>query len=341
MVLVPKRIATTLFAVLILYTLHTPLCASGRKDSDSAKFATSEELSKQNNPAAGEQQAAPSATQSDEAPNIQSEQQPNAQPSQQTVPPVHLSALISLEIPLCSATRTPEIMVTGHEVHAYTGFTLCYREDYEVAEWVSYELTKSELNAVVGRTDDFRADTKITTGSATPQDYTKSGYDRGHLAPAADMEWSEKAVRDSFLMSNMTPQLPQFNRGMWKELESEVRTWADRFENIYVVTGPVLEKSPAAYKRIGSDEVCVPDYFYKVLLSQLKDEKQTIIAIAFILPNAACSGTIADYAVPVDEVEQRTGIDFFSLLPDDIEAPLEAKVVTDAWFCSDVSNGTK
>ena len=170
-----------------------------------------------------------------------------------------------MELPLCSGSGN--IHAEDHEIHYYKGFELCYRESYEVAEWVSYTLTQEEAQNNSGRTYDFRLDPSITTGSALPSDYYKSGYDRGHLAPAADMGWSSESVSESFYMSNMTPQLPDFNRGMWKDLEGMVRQWAVRFGEVTVVTGPVLEKSAAEYSSIGKNNVSVPEFFYKALLA--------------------------------------------------------------------------
>lgn len=219
--------------------------------------------------------------------------------------------------------------VPGHEVHTYAGFELCYREDYEDSEWVAYTITREKLVSVIKRTDDFRADTSITTGSATPADYKASGYDRGHLAPAADMQWSSETMHESFLMSNMTPQAPQLNRGMWKELEENVRKWAQNFGEVTVVTGPVLEKPSAEYSSIGSNKVAVPEFFYKALLSK-SNNGDTIMA-AFIMPNKKCEGEIWDYAVSVDEIEERTGIDFFSALDDSIENETEKNINLSEW----------
>lgn len=233
-----------------------------------------------------------------------------------------------LEIPVCKATASHG-NGNDHEVHTYSGFTLCYRETYEQSEWVAYTLTREKLNSVTGRTNDFRSDTKITTGSAVPKDYTKSGFDRGHLAPAADMEWSIESVHDSFLMSNMSPQTPQFNRGMWKLLEEKVREWVQLYGKVFIVTGPVLEKDSSKYNFIGDNKVSVPEFYYKVLLS-LKDDN-SVSAIGFILPNRKCEGVISDYAVSVDEVEQRTGLDFYSLLPDEIENSVENDVFLSDW----------
>lgn len=270
----------------------------------------------------------------------------------------------TLEIPLCRATLTGT-NGCDHEVHTYSGFVLCYRESYEQSEWVAYTLTRKKLNAVTGRTNDFKSDTKITTESASPKDYTRSGFDRGHLAPAADMEWSTTSVHESFLMSNMSPQVPQFNRGLWKTLEEKVRDWADRYGTLYIVTGPVLEKDAASYDAIGANKVSVPEYFYKVILAPVGETagglqtQRTLgatddasantaslgatadasansggiqyTAVAFILPNRKCEGTILDYAVTVDEAEQRTGLDFYSALPDETEDLIESTFSAAYW----------
>lgn len=233
----------------------------------------------------------------------------------------------NIEIPLCPAIVNGS--AEDHEVHSYNGFQLCYRESYEDAEWVAYVLTRDELNAVTERSNKFHADKEISTGSATPSDYTNSGYDRGHLAPAADLVWSEESMNDSFLMSNMTPQAPDFNRGMWKSLEEQVRSWAQEFSEVVVVTGPILEKDASEYKKIGKNQVAVPEYFYKVLLAQ--DSSGVKIGIAFILPNSKCDGSIWDYSVSIDDVEKRTNLDFFSLLDDSLENQIEANTNFTEW----------
>lgn len=237
-----------------------------------------------------------------------------------------------LEIPVCKGTLSDDEN-DDHEVHTYNGFTLCYRENYEVAEWVAYSLTKEELNAVTGRSDNFKSDTKISTGSAELSDYKGSGYDRGHLAPAADLEWSKESCNDSFLLSNMTPQAPQFNRGLWKTLEEQVRKWAGTFGEVFVVTGPILEKPASEYNSIGKNKVSVPEYFYKVLIADIseKQDGSDLIGCAFILPNQKCEGSIWDYAVSIDEVEKRSGIDFFSLIPDETENSIEKMTDYSKW----------
>ncbi|HAM77797.1 MAG TPA: hypothetical protein DCP61_01235 [Treponema sp.] len=236
-----------------------------------------------------------------------------------------------------SAKEKDEKPPKDHELHTYAGYTLCYRESYEQSEWVAYSLTRSQLeHKVTGRTNDFRADTLISTGSAKPADYKGSGFDRGHLAPAADMAWSLKSAHDSFLMSNMSPQAPSFNRVIWKLLEEAVRNWAQQYGTIYVVTGPVLEKESNEYQSIGESEVAVPEYFYKALLVFIpvyaennsatgEIEAYHVQCAAFIVPNKGSGKDIYKFICSVDLAEERTGLDFFANLPDEVENLAESE----------------
>lgn len=206
------------------------------------------------------------------------------------------------------------------------GYALGYIEYHEQAAWVIYKLTKNEANIKeVKRNNKFKADPEIPTGSATPADYRKSGYDRGHLAPAADMCFSVQTMEDSFYMSNMSPQKPQFNQGIWKDLEKKVRDIAIKEGEIYVVTGPILPKEKTI--TIGANQVTVPDKYYKVVYDLTPPQKM----IGFILPNAGSDKDIFDFAVTVDAVEEATGLDFFSELPVEKQKELESRVNIEEW----------
>ncbi len=196
---------------------------------------------------------------------------------------------------------------TLHPLYRKTGFTLAYDEQYEQAAWVSYILTRHMVESgTEERTDRFRADTLILTGSATPADYLRSGYDRGHLAPAADMKWSAVAMDESFLMSNMSPQLPAFNRGSWRRLEEQVRDWAVKEGRIYVVTGPVLN---GIDRYIGANRVGVPRYYFKAILDLSPPDYK---AIAFLMPNDRAGDDLMSYAITVDSLESVLGLDLFA-----------------------------
>jgi len=177
----------------------------------------------------------------------------------------------------------------------------------------------------VGRTNDFRIDYKVKTGSASLSDYKGSGYDRGHLAPAADFKWSSTVMSESFFMSNMSPQHPSFNRGIWKKLEGSVRNWADDNGEIHVVTGPILNEQ---FSTIGYNKVSIPNYYYKVILDYREPELK---GIGFILPNQKSNSSLQSFAVTIDEVERKTGIDFYHALPDEIENQIESTIDVRKW----------
>ncbi len=220
-----------------------------------------------------------------------------------------------------------EIPYTQHKENIVThvGYSLLYNEAYEQASWVAYEMDATETHKIFERSNKFYPDPKVKTGTATDEDYSHSGYDKGHLAPAADMEWSATAIAESFYYSNMSPQVPGFNRGIWKHLEELVRTWAVENEDIYIVTGPVLTSD---LPRIGIHRVAVPKYFYKVILDY---RQPNVKAIGFILPNESSTQNLQDFAVSIDKVEEVTGLNFFPLLPDKDENELEANVCISCW----------
>ncbi len=227
-----------------------------------------------------------------------------------------------LEIP---ATQANDVIIN------HAGYSLLYNERHEQASWVAYELTESETHKLYERSNKFLVDPKVATGSATDPDYTGSGYDRGHLAPAADMGWSETAMIESFYFSNMSPQLPGFNRGIWKSLEELMRTWAIENDAIYIVTGPVLTDG---LNTIGTNKVSVPNYYYKVILDFSEPSTK---AIGFLLPNESSDRQLQEFAVSIDSVEKVTGIDFFHLLPDDQEMNLESSVCISCWSWKKIS----
>jgi endonuclease G len=208
----------------------------------------------------------------------------------------------------------------------HLGYTLCYSEEDEQAVWVAYELTGQEAEGRLKRSDDFRADPKIPTGSASPDDYKNTGYDRGHLAPAADMGWSKTAMSESFFMSNMSPQKPALNRGAWKELEEQVRLWGRQNGALYVVTGPVLTRKPLDV--IGKNRVTVPAAYYKVVVDV---REPGVKGVGFLMPNAAWKEALQSAVVPIDSVEKVTGLDFFPALDDPVEHAVEASIDLAAW----------
>ncbi len=236
-------------------------------------------------------------------------------------------SILLLSVIFCLSFKSLDYLpVPARDVVRHSYFTLSYNEKYEQANWVCYLLTDSMvLNGGEERSNKFKMDKLVPTESARSADYTKTGYDRGHLCPAADMGFSPVAMGESFFMSNISPQVPEFNRGIWKELETTVREWAKKEKKLLVVTGPVFKDLKGS---IGQEEVAVPGYFYKVILDMTDSPR----LIAFLMPNAGSDRPLTDFAVPADELEKLTGLDFFSQLPEDQENRLEAAVQLAGWF---------
>jgi len=215
------------------------------------------------------------------------------------------------------------------------GYALGYSERYEQPLWVAYRLTAAEVtNAPVRRASSFHADDAIATGSATPQDYAGSGFDRGHLAPAADMRFSAQTMYDSFSMANVSPQVPQFNRGVWRVLEDKVRELALRYDSVVVVTGPVFAtNAPPAI--IGANGVGVPNGFYKIICCT----NVPPWICAYLLPNTATNAPPDMFIVPTVEVERLTGLDFFSALPAEVQTNLKSRVCSPLTHVRGSANG--
>jgi endonuclease G len=211
------------------------------------------------------------------------------------------------------------------QVIRHIAYTLCYNEPHEQASWVAYELTRAETQKAVERSNKFMNDPLVKTGSARDADYKASGYDRGHLAPAADMGWSTQAMQESFYYSNMSPQLPSFNRGIWKQLEELVRDWAIAEDTILIITGPILRNG---LPTIGANKVSIPEYYYKAILDL---SGKTHKGIGFILPNRAGSEPLQSYTVSIDSLEKVSGLDFYYQLNDLVERELEKSACIPCW----------
>ena len=207
---------------------------------------------------------------------------------------------------------------------SHFAYDLIYDELHEQAKWVFYKLDSSRIKGPISRTDKFKIDPLVVTGSANHNDYKGSGFDRGHLAPAGDMTWSIQAMNESFYYSNMCPQVPSFNRGIWRKLESKVRSWVTDFDSIYVTTGPVLELNLSS---IGNG-VSVPKSFYKSLVG-FRDSN--LFGIAFLLPNEGSRNELQEFVVTIDSLENLTGIDFNSTLHPKLQSQLEKSVCKDCW----------
>lgn len=194
----------------------------------------------------------------------------------------------------------------GDTIYHRNGYSFSYNEKYEQPNWVQYTITPNDLNCEVKakRKNNFKEDKSVITESASPQDYVGSGYDRGHLKPSADESCDQVQMDETFLMSNMSPQLPQFNRGMWKTLEAHVRDLALFNDSVKIITGGDLNEP---LKVIGDNKVGVPNYYFKIIYVFNKNSSDTI---GYYLPNKKISDNIENYILDINIIEDKVGIKF-------------------------------
>ncbi len=216
----------------------------------------------------------------------------------------------------------PESTTGAIVVHEH--YTLSYSESHEQAEWVAYMLKKSHLTDDDRERPFFIGDPKVKTKSADWRNYKRSGYDRGHLCPAGDRRFSKQAYNETFYTSNISPQDPAFNAGVWNRLEMQVRRWVRKYGTTFVVTGGVLK---TGLEEIGDEDVDVPEHYYKILARGTEREMKVL---AFLVPGKESKKPLREFTVSVDTIEKLTGIDFFEGLGNIGEA-LEKKVVVDGW----------
>ena len=211
----------------------------------------------------------------------------------------------------------------------YKAMTVYFNRLLHIPNCVAYELTNTMVSMADAPTAEKRKNHKFLTdghvaGCPEGSDYRKSGYTRGHMAPAMDMRWDHQAMADCFLMTNMCPQEQKLNNDDWRKLEERIHRWAKRDGRLIVFTGPIMGNNPL---HIGpKNDIAVPDAFFKVIYAPQQQR-----AIAFIYANKPCPASWRNYAVSIDEVERRTGIDFLPSLPNTQQQSLERMSDPTAW----------
>jgi len=223
----------------------------------------------------------------------------------------------------------------------HSAMMLSYNEEHEQANWVAHIILPDIKDGAVTRTNDFRPDPKVKTGTAVEADYFLKylqedssyvydgfGYDRGHLAPSADFRWSYTALSESYYYSNMTPQRPGFNRYSWAELENALRSYVYNHPGtqLYVVSGPVLHEDLPAISR-SVNGVSIPESYFKIAVDLDRQR-----GIGFIMPNRQISAPIETFAKPIREIEAELGYDFGSNLPAEIQDEIETQTEVKIWL---------
>ena len=217
---------------------------------------------------------------------------------------------------------------TPEQYKGYTGFNVSYNKDNHTPNYVSWVLTSSEASSnAVSVSRDYWQDTSITGCAPKSDGWSDKGYDRGHMCPAGDQKWSSQAMKDAASMANMCPQLAAYNQGIWEKLEEKEREWAKRYNQIYIITGPVYK--PEDTLTVGNAKTRIPSAFFKAFLYYNGENSR---AIAYIIPHLSSGlGGYAAYAMSIDDLEKETGYDFFSALPDYIENAIEATYDVSKW----------
>lgn len=234
---------------------------------------------------------------------------------------------------------TKTIVPSKEDIIKHHALVISYNEEHEQANWVAHKINKKIIDGNVSRTNNFRVDSQIKSGSSEEKDYflkTKLpsgkytydgfGYDRGHLAPSADFKWSKTALSDSYYYSNMSPQLPEFNRKGWANIEGFLRSYVYENEtDLLVVTGPFYNENVNKSER-SINNMSIPDYFFKVAV----DLKNTL-GVGFLVPHKKLTSPIESYMVSIDSIEAFTGYDFNFQLPDTTENKIEKEVEVKSW----------
>ena len=198
------------------------------------------------------------------------------------------------------------------------GYIVSYNKDNKIPNWVAWHLTAEHAYGLIKRYGGYQEDKEVPEPRATKDDYKNTKWSHGHMCPAGDNKWNEKAMKESNLLTNICHQDRSLNSGLWNRIEQDCRKWAKKYGDIYIVCGPVLLNRK--HEVIGKNKVVVPEAFFKVIL-RLKPKPK---AIGFIIRNNEGTKKRDHYINSVDEVERVTGIDFFPTLPDDIENKVEA-----------------
>ena len=204
-------------------------------------------------------------------------------------------------------------------------YIVSYNPNTKIPNWVAWHLTDLHTDGPVGRSNAFFADYAVPSPRATIEDYKGSGWSRGHMCPAGDNKWDSVAMAESFSLINVCPQNASLNSGLWNSIETDCRNWAKRFQDIYIVCGPVFYRQD--HEVIGANKVYVPEAFFKVVLCLNGTPK----GMGFVVKNTAGTKKRDLYFNSIDQVERITGIDFFPSLPDDIEVEIESKLDLDQW----------
>lgn len=227
--------------------------------------------------------------------------------------------------PISSSTGTKFVFVN------YVAYDVGFSIDAVQPAWVGYRLSRKHIGGGAERANKFQREPRLAGRDASDRDYAGSGFDKGHLVPAADMAWSVRTMEESFSYANVSPQRPGFNRGIWKRLETQIRDWAAALMEKDTI-GLLIWSGPVLYGHFTLSQfgrLQIPEAFYKVIYHP-KEER----VAAFLLPHYSSKASLEGYLISVDSLEKVTGMDFLRGLPDEEEERLESSLCRTCWIWS-------
>lgn len=205
-----------------------------------------------------------------------------------------------------------------------TAFTLMYDSVRKCPLWASYRLDKKQITTGRVKPGSFKPDKSLKAFEQTQRNDYPAKVDKCPMVPVLDMAYDPQAYRESFLLSNTCPMNPLLKRFKWRELEDKVRKLAVLHGSLWVVTGPIFDYKNGKIAVIGSSKIAKPTGFFKVILYQAKD--YSFHSAGFYMDNAKQEKPLDEYMTSVDDIESRTGLDFFNLLPAEVQVIMEKAV---------------
>lgn len=210
----------------------------------------------------------------------------------------------------------------------YETFALQYDDRNKQPKWVAYKITKEQIKSIVKNNKlNLALDPELKWETANINDYKNAEFLPIPLASIEDIGYSMQSSMQAQFMSNISPQYPQFNQGIWRSFESRVRNWTSKYDRLYIVTGPLFDDK---VKVFGKNKIAIPVAFFKVVLGI---SKNGAIAIGFIIPHSIsiAEPDFMEYAATIDDIESISGLDFFPQIPDILERKLENTVNKSNW----------
>lgn len=220
--------------------------------------------------------------------------------------------------------KLPSEMAREITIH-HKAFSLSYNTSYALPSWVSYRITKTQVNKELPFKAKYKKDPLIAIRAADKKDYKDSGYLMAQIVNYLDVLNIEGAAEETFYMSNIVPMKLAFHRHIWLGCENLIRMWVANTEGLYIIAGPIIE-ADAPFPTMGDNKISVPSRYYKIVYDD-KNKK----AVGFVFKNGTSSGTFKSFSRSVDEIEKLTGIDFFPELDETTSINVESKVDYEFW----------